>query len=90
VAITQLETDEREASDLRDALSTEAAALRSEVLVLRNMVLEHHSCRCVDKQNYSRNASELLGRSGGHNPIWGKDGIGGNWAEYHQPDCEYG
>jgi len=88
-AVTQLEIVERDASDRREVLNSEAAALRSEVLFLRNMVLEHHSCRCVDKQNYIRNASELLGRHGEHNPIWGKDGTGGDWAEYHQPDCEY-
>jgi len=88
-AINQLEEDEREASDRRHTLSSEAAALRSDVLFLRNMVLEHHSCACLDKQNYIRNASKLLGRSGGRNPIWGKDGSGGDWAEYHQPDCDY-
>jgi len=89
-AITQLEGEEREASDRRHTLSTEAAALRSEVLFLRDMVLEHHSCGCVDKQNYIRNAAELLGRSGGRNPIWGKDGSGDDWAGgFHLPGCEF-
>ena len=64
-AIDRLEEETRHGADLHDHLAAQAAALRSEIYDLNNMLLRHDDCDCVLIQQYLRNtaAAPTAGRA---------------------------
>jgi len=59
----RLESDERALTNSHAALAAEAAALHNEVLLLRSLLLDHHSCSCVDIHAYLSNVALALSQT---------------------------
>lgn len=63
--IEELQNKEVAVEALHDSLMTEASQLQQEVLVLKNMVLDHGGCACSFIEDYIQGAASNLAQQGG-------------------------
>ncbi|WQF80978.1 Putative transcription factor Jun, basic-leucine zipper domain-containing protein [Colletotrichum destructivum] len=93
--IAELQTQEAMIENVNRTLNSEAAMLRSEILMLKNMVLQHGSCGCSFIEEYISGAAQNLvqssmaaasGGGGGGN----SNGNGGGLQQIHGQNCTNG
>ncbi|CCF37231.1 hypothetical protein CH063_08616 [Colletotrichum higginsianum] len=90
--IAELQTQEAMIENVNRTLNSEAAMLRSEILMLKNMVLQHGGCGCSFIEEYISGAAQNLVQSsmaaaasggGGHS----NSGNGGGMQQIHDQNC---
>lgn len=90
--IAELQTQEAMIENVNRTLNSEAAMLRSEILMLKNMVLQHGGCGCSFIEEYISGAAQNLVQSsmaaaasggGGHS----NGGNGGGMQQIHDQNC---
>lgn len=92
-AVKHLEIHERAISDSHNKLVAERDELRTHVLDLRELLLQHSNCDCELVRTYIQNAARRIAETGGRYPIWGVDGTGGYpvrldyGQEHHDLEC---
>lgn len=77
-SIDELQNQEAAAGSLHDALATEAAQLRGEVVMLKSMILQHGACGCSFIEEYIQGQAASLAHAGAaSSPGVFSDGSGG-------------
>ncbi|KAK2058437.1 hypothetical protein LY76DRAFT_57688 [Colletotrichum caudatum] len=81
--IEELQTQEAIMENINKSLNGEAAQLRSEILMLKNMVLQHGGCGCAYIEEYISGAAQNLVQSG----MTAASSAPGAGVQMHTQDC---
>ncbi|GKT49711.1 transcription factor BYE1 [Colletotrichum spaethianum] len=81
--IEELQTQEAMVENINKSLNNEAAQLRGEILMLKNMVLQHGGCGCAYIEEYISGAAQSLVQSS----MAAASGPGGHGMQMHSQNC---
>ncbi|KAK2041030.1 hypothetical protein LZ31DRAFT_25254 [Colletotrichum somersetense] len=81
--IEELQTQEAIMENINKSLNSEASQLRSEILMLKNMVLQHGGCGCAYIEEYISGAVQNLVQSG----MTAAASAPGTGMQMHTQDC---
>ncbi|KAK2013450.1 hypothetical protein LZ32DRAFT_604494 [Colletotrichum eremochloae] len=84
--IEELQTQEAIMENINKTLTSEAAQLRGEILMLKNMVLQHGGCGCAYIEEYISGAAQNLVQSG----MAASASATGGGMQMHSQDCTNG
>ncbi|KAK1574069.1 bZIP transcription factor [Colletotrichum navitas] len=84
--IEELQTQEAVMENINKSLNSEAAQLRGEILMLKNMVLQHGGCGCPYIEEYISGAAQNLVQSS----MAASASAAGGGMQMHSQDCRNG
>ncbi|KAK2001691.1 bZIP transcription factor [Colletotrichum falcatum] len=88
--IEELQTQEAMMESVNKSLNNEAAQLRGEILMLKNMVLQHGSCGCPYIEEYISGAAQSLVQSSMAASASAPASVPGRGMQMHSQDCVNG